>query len=77
MKGNIKYINNKIIIRKSKLVGAKVNVNDLRCGFALIVAGSIATNKTILENAEIILRGYEKPLIKLKNIGIKITEYIS
>lgn len=77
MKGNIKYINNEIIIRKSKLIGTKVNVKDLRCGFALIVAGSIATNQTILENAEIILRGYEKPLIKLKNIGIKITEYMS
>ena len=76
LKANIRYINNEIIIHKSKLVGSKVNVKDLRCGFALIVAAAMATNETVLEHAEIILRGYEKPIIKLKNIGISITEYI-
>ena len=77
LKGNIDYIDNEIIINKSKLIGTKVNVRDLRCGFALVVAGAIACNETVLENAEIILRGYEKPIIKLKNIGINITEYLS
>lgn len=77
LKGNIDYIDNEIIINKSKLIGTKVNVRDLRCGFALVVAGAIACNETVLENAEILLRGYEKPIIKLKNIGINITEYLS
>lgn len=77
MNGCIKYKDNKIIINKSKLRGAKVTAKDLRCAFALIVAGSIASGETIIENAEILLRGYEKPLIKLKKIGVQINEYLS
>lgn len=77
MNGNIKNINNQIIVNKSRLKGTVVTAKDLRCCFALILAGSIASGETIIENAELLLRGYEKPLIKLKKIGIEVVEYLS
>ncbi len=77
MNGEVQHKLDKIIISKSNLYGTNVVAKDLRMAFALIVAGCIAEGDTIIENAEIILRGYEQPLIKLKKIGVKLTEYIS
>ena len=76
MNGKIEKIKDYIQVKSSKLVGTNVIAKDLRACFALIVAGSIAENETIIDNADILFRGYEKPLIKLNKIGIKISEYI-
>lgn len=76
MKAKILDTPDGVNIRPSNLVGSNVEAKDLRCCFALIVAGSIACKDTIISNAEILLRGYEKPLLKLKSIGIKVNEYI-
>lgn len=65
---------NKIVINKSDLIGARVKAHDLRCTFGLIVAGGMANNSTIVENAENVLRGYENPILKLKSIGFLIDE---
>lgn len=72
IKMNAKIIRhkNKIIIFPSRLIGTTVTATDLRAGFALIVAGANAEGVTIIENAQVIFRGYEHLILKLKNLNI-------
>ena len=77
MNAKIRNYKDKIIIYKSDLIGTRVSAKDLRMAFGLVIAGCIASGETIIENAEILLRGYEQPILKLKKIGVKLTEYIS
>ena len=72
IKMNAKIIRhkNKIIIFPSRLIGTTVTATDLRAGFALIVAGANAAGVTIIENAQVIFRGYEHLILKLKNLNI-------
>jgi hypothetical protein len=63
---------NKIIIYPSTLIGATVYAQDLRAGFSLIVAAVNADSYTTIENAEVIFRGYEHLIEKLKNININV-----
>ena len=74
LKAKIEINNNKIIINNSKLFPNEVVVKDLRCGFALIVAGCICNEKIIINNFEIINRGYENVMEKLRSIGVDIKE---
>ncbi len=62
-----------VIIGPSKLKGKKVKATDLRAGASLVIAGLIAEGKTIIENADYILRGYENIIEKLTNVGAKIS----
>ena len=61
-----------VIIGPTPLVGKKIKATDLRAGASLVIAGLIATGKTIIDNADYILRGYEDIDKKLTNIGAKI-----
>ena len=56
----------------SKLKGTEVNATDLRAGAGLVVAALIANGKTVINNADYILRGYENIVDKLKSIGADI-----
>ena len=56
-----------------ELVGAKIKANDIRCGGALILAGLCAKGKTIITGIDQILRGYENPVVKLRNVGAEIS----
>lgn len=56
----------------TKLVGTTVMATDLRAGAALVVAGLMAEGKTEIQNADYVLRGYEKIVEKLSNIGASI-----
>lgn len=71
MKGNISMSDGIISIMPSDITNGIVNAYDLRCGFALIIAGIIAKNQTIINNAEYILRGYENITYKLSKLEIK------
>lgn len=62
-----------VIVGPSKLVGKKVKATDLRAGASLVIAGLIAEGKTVIENADYILRGYEDIVNKLTNVGAKIS----
>lgn len=64
---NIAYIKG-----KTPLKGQEVIATDLRAGACLVLAGLIAEGKTIINEAEHILRGYEKITNKLNKIGAKI-----
>ena len=74
MKANIELCDGLIVIKNSILEGSKVLACDLRCGFALIVGAILAKDETIIDNFEVIERGYENIIFKLKKIGIKIKE---
>ena len=54
------------------LVGAPVDVTDLRAGAALIIAGIAAEGTTEVYNLEHIDRGYEDIEEKFKRLGANI-----
>lgn len=58
---------------KTPLKGCEVKATDLRGGASVLVAGLIAEGTTTITNIEHILRGYDKIIQKLTNIGAKIT----
>jgi len=57
---------------KTSLKGRSLYVPDLRGGAALVLGALIAKGETILDNIELILRGYEDIVEKLSSIGAKI-----
>ncbi len=85
--GHVKYLNQmgaKIeaerqhakITGPTSLKGEVITATDLRAGAALVTAGLIAEGTTIINDAEHILRGYERIINKLSHVGanIKIEE---
>lgn len=60
------------ILGPTKLKGTNVVATDLRAGAAMVVAGLLAEGKTTITNVEHILRGYEKIVEKLTDVGAKI-----
>lgn len=61
-----------LIFGKKELVGNKINALDIRSGAALILAGLISKEKTLIENIFQIERGHEKIEEKLKKLGAQI-----
>jgi len=57
----------------TKLYGERIKSFDLRAGATLIVAGLIAEGQTIIEDAEMVDRGYERFDDRLRLIGADIT----
>ena len=85
--GHVKYLNkmganikaerqHAEITGPTPLHGAEITATDLRAGAALVTAGLIADGTTIINDAEHILRGYERIINKLSSVGanIKIVE---
>lgn len=64
--------NHVIYIKSSILKASKVVATDLRCAFALIIAGAMASGTTYIKNIDYLFRGYVNPIEKLKNIGINV-----
>ena len=61
-----------VISGPTKLFGRKVKATDLRAGASMLVAGMIAKGTTTVNNVEHLLRGYEKIVDKLNNVGANI-----
>lgn len=85
--GHVKYLNlmganieaerqHAKITGPTKLHGKTIIATDLRAGAALVTAGLLADGTTIINDAEHILRGYERIINKLSRVGanIKIEE---
>ncbi|MHB1314421.1 MAG: UDP-N-acetylglucosamine 1-carboxyvinyltransferase [Christensenellales bacterium] len=73
MGANITVQNTTAIIRgMERLMGSKVTACDLRGAAALVLAGLRAQGETIVENAELIDRGYENIVEELKGLGAQI-----
>ena len=65
---NTLYVNGPCILKPADLVA-----HDLRCAASLILASTLSKGITTIENIEVLLRGYENPLQKLRNIGLNIS----
>ncbi|HIU12141.1 MAG TPA: UDP-N-acetylglucosamine 1-carboxyvinyltransferase [Candidatus Onthocola stercorigallinarum] len=81
--GHVKYLNkmganiqaerqHAKITGPTPLHGEEITATDLRAGAALVTAGLIAEGTTIINDAEHILRGYERIIAKLTAVGAKI-----
>jgi UDP-N-acetylglucosamine 1-carboxyvinyltransferase len=64
--------NKAVIFGKKKLSGAELMATDLRASVCLVLAGLIASNKTILNRIYHLDRGYENIEKKLSNCGARI-----
>ena len=70
---SIRKDNRKATIKgKTNLIGTDVTSTDLRGGASLLVAALIANGTTTIDNISYILRGYDKIVEKLSNVGAKI-----
>jgi len=73
MGANIKVDGRVAIVQGvSRLTGANVVSTDLRGGAALVIAGIAAYGETVVENSELIDRGYEDFDKNLQALGCKI-----
>lgn len=72
MKAILYLKNQTLLIFPSKLIGKEVYAADLRAGFSLIIAGVCAEGETVINNSEVILRGYDNLIEKLNNIKVDI-----
>jgi UDP-N-acetylglucosamine 1-carboxyvinyltransferase len=73
MGSNIEIDGKRLHIKgKTKLKGCEVKATDLRAGACMVIAGLVAEGKTIIEDIEHVLRGYEDIEKKLKKVGAKI-----
>ena len=81
--GHVKYLNKMganieaerqyaKITGPTKLHGTEIEATDLRAGAALVAAGLLADGVTTINNVEHILRGYERIITKLSDVGAKI-----
>ena len=61
-----------IINGPTPLYGTDIRSFDLRAGATLIIAGLIAQGETIIDQAEIVDRGYEKIEERLNKLGAQI-----
>ena len=62
-----------VVSGKTPLVGQTVRSPDIRAGMALIIAALCATQRpSVVQNAEIIDRGYEDIVGKLTALGASI-----
>lgn len=77
MGANIDFSKDHAVIKgKTLLHGEEIFATDLRSGAALVTAGLIAEGITEIHDVEYILRGYERIISKLSDVGanIKIVE---
>ncbi len=74
MGANIKIEGSTAVIEGAKnLTGTVVRASDLRAGACLVTAGLCAKGQTVIENAQLIDRGYENFENKLNSINARIT----
>ena len=60
------------IIGPSALRGAEIKTPDIRAGASILIAALVAKGRSVLYNAEIIDRGYERLDERLNSLGAKI-----
>jgi UDP-N-acetylglucosamine 1-carboxyvinyltransferase len=61
-----------MVVGPSRLRGSHLTSPDIRAGMALILAALCAEGRSVIENAEIVDRGYEQIERKLRALGADI-----
>ena len=61
-----------LVYGPAKLHARSLETPDIRAGMALVLASLVARGKSIINQAELIERGYEDVVGKLKNLGANI-----
>jgi len=61
-----------VVIGPSKLCGAELTSPDIRAGMAILIAACCAEGKSVINNAEVIDRGYEALEERLRDLGADI-----
>ncbi len=75
MGANVKVEGNIAVIDGvTRFTGAEVCAPDLRAGAALVLAGLAADGCSVVEDVEYIMRGYERFVDKLQELGAEIRE---
>lgn len=71
---NINILNNQKIeiFGPTNFVGNEVVATDLRAGACMVLAGLVASGRTVISDVEHILRGYENIIEKLSKVGASI-----
>ncbi|WP_125607872.1 UDP-N-acetylglucosamine 1-carboxyvinyltransferase [Lapidilactobacillus bayanensis] len=73
MGANITVENDIILLRHTdKLQGTDVTADEIRAGAALMIAGLMAEGTTTIHKVENILRGYDRVIMKLRNLGADV-----
>ena len=73
MGADIRVENDIIIVNHTDdLHGATVEAGEIRAGAALMIAGLMAHGTTTIRKAENILRGYDRIVYKLQQLGADI-----
>lgn len=62
-----------LIYGPNKLRGRELATPDIRAGMALVLAALVSKGKSVINQAELIERGYEDVVGKLRNVGAQIT----
>ncbi len=62
-----------VILGPTPLVGAKIEIPDLRAGFSYLVAAVLAKGKTELSGVHYIERGYDRIVEKFQQLGVPIS----
>lgn len=74
MGANIKVVDNEIKVNHTdQLTGTEVIAQEIRGGAALMTAGLMATGTTVIDQAENIMRGYDRVLDKLHGLGADVS----
>ncbi|MEA3272050.1 MAG: UDP-N-acetylglucosamine 1-carboxyvinyltransferase [Patescibacteria group bacterium] len=65
-----------LITGPSQLFGRKIKSLDLRAGATMVIAGLVAKGETIINNAEILDRGYEELDKRFRKLGANIKRVV-
>jgi UDP-N-acetylglucosamine 1-carboxyvinyltransferase len=61
-----------IVIGPTQLRGQKLSSPDIRAGIALVIAALAASGTSIIDNVDLIDRGYENLVTRLRKLGAEI-----
>ncbi|GEO71696.1 UDP-N-acetylglucosamine 1-carboxyvinyltransferase 2 [Levilactobacillus zymae] len=74
MGANIRSENDMIVVDPSThLVGSEVQAGEIRAGASLVIAGLMAQGTTVIDNADNILRGYDRIVQKLTALNADVS----
>lgn len=62
-----------LVTGPKKLRGQRLTSPDIRAGIALVIAALSARGESVIENAELVDRGYQNIVDRLQSIGARIT----